>query len=198
MDVTSYQSAALERVEAQVGAQSMSDEKLVQYYSLYCVLESTYGKSNAVIETDPNYSGADIPGWKVSTGWFETNLDPCDGWFGVDCENDQVVTLNLYDNELSGDLAPEVKLLASDGPYSTGAGNLRLLDLFNNNLLSNGGDSSWVTDLGSNLRKYYHLLFRDLSTNSNPFLSLGYVDRIPLHPSDFVRWRFASISNRFG
>lgn len=149
----SYQSAALSRVEEQEGAESMDDEKLMQYYSLYCIFESTNSKSNYVIESDETFKGVDIPGWKTTTGWLETNVDPCDGWFGVECQDDEVVNLHLYDNMLSGNFAPELALLASDGPHSTGAGNLRLLDLFNNEFLSNSGDNSWMTHLGSNLRK---------------------------------------------
>ena len=153
-DPDSYQSVALRRVEAQDGVATMNDSKLAQYYSLYCIFESTNGKSNDMIENEPAFSGIDIPGWTITTGWLENNMDPCDGWHGVECENDQVVSLNLYDNTMTGNFAPEVILLASDGQHSTGAGSLRLLDIFNNEFLSNDGDSSWMESLGSDLRKF--------------------------------------------
>jgi hypothetical protein len=157
-DVTSYQSAALRRVEAQVGADGMTDVKLMQYYSLYCILEATNSKTNDFIIQSRAFgdglSGIEdnIPGWKITSGWLETDLDPCEGeWYGVSCVDEQIVTLDLFDNGLTGNFAPEVVLLAGDGFFSTGAGSLVSLDIFNNELMSNNGDNSWMQDLGSQL-----------------------------------------------
>lgn len=156
-DPSSYQSAALRRVEEQVGAEDMSDIKLIQYYALYSIFEATNAKPNDFIITSRTFGDdlSDIPGWKTTTGWLDTNLDPCaDSWYGVSCNNDQVVSLDLFDNGLTGNFAPEVKLLAGDGFYATGAGSLESLDIFNNENLSNNGDNSWITDLGSTLGAY--------------------------------------------
>jgi hypothetical protein len=148
-DPSSYQTAALRRVEEQVGADTMAEEKLIQYYALYCIFSSTHEVSNDVIVTDSQFDLI-IPGWEITTGWTETNVDPCDGWFGVACESDEVVQLDLYSNSLTGNFAPEVTLLSS----------LTQLDLFNNPLLSNNGDSSWMTNLGSQMSKFLHDLSR--------------------------------------
>lgn len=154
-DPESYQSAALKRVEEQEGVDSFSDAKLMQYYALYCIFASTNSKSNEFIKSLRAFGEDElekIPGWTIQTGWTETNLDPCEGeWYGVACVDDKVVNLDLFDNNLTGNFAPEVVYLAGDGFFSMGAGNLVALDIFNNELLSNNGDNSWISDLGSQL-----------------------------------------------
>jgi hypothetical protein len=147
----SYQSAALRRVEEQVGANDMPDFKIVQYYALYCIFESTFSKTNEAIEADSTI--ATIPDWLVSTNWDTNDVDPCGAWYGVKCDDDGLITeINLFSNGLSGYFPPEVMLLASEGP---GAGRLIMLDIFNNELLSNRGDSSWITSLGPEMSKFY-------------------------------------------
>ncbi len=156
-DRSSYQFAALKRVEQQVGAEDMSDVKLLQYYVLYCVFESTHAKTNEMIKQSRAFGDdeADIPGWKITSGWMENDLDPCIGeWYGIVCDEDQIINVDLFDNGLTGNFAPEIKLLAGDGFYSTGAGNLISLDIFNNQMMSNNGDNSWIADLGSQLGEY--------------------------------------------
>jgi len=156
-DPSSYQSAALRRVEEQVGVDDMTDVKLMQYYSLYCIFEATNAKSNEfIVQSRAFAEDAGIPGWKVTTGWLENNLDPCEGnWWGVSCVDDKVVNLDLFDNGLTGDFAPEVVFLAGDGFYATGAGALVSLDIFNNRFMSNNGDNTWIEDLGSQLGYLY-------------------------------------------
>ena len=135
----SYQRRALQRVEEQEGITLMTDQKIIQYYVLYCIYYSTNGES-----------------WNVRDGWTQNDLDPCKGWKGIQCDTDgKILNINLFANGLSGIFAPEVTLLASDGVYSTLAGNLQSLDLYHNELLSNDGDNSWITNLGSNLSKYH-------------------------------------------
>jgi hypothetical protein len=155
-DRTSYQFAALKRVEAQVGADLMSDTKLIQYYALYSIFEATNAKLNDFIIQSRAFGegleGDKVPGWKISSGWLESDLDPCEGeWYGVTCVDDQIINLDLFDNGLTGNFPPEVVLLAGDGFFSTGAGALVSLDIFNNELMSNNGDNSWIQDLGSQL-----------------------------------------------
>ena len=153
-DQNSYQSQALRRVEEQVNAESFTDAKLVQYYSLYCIYMATNAVSNPITDADPRFAGlSSIPSWLISTGWTANNVDPCDGWYGIDCENGQVTVIALFDNIMTGAFPPEVSLLASDGERSTGAGSLVGIDLFNNEFLFNNADNSWMTFLGSRLGK---------------------------------------------
>jgi hypothetical protein len=143
-DPMSYQAAAVRRIEALAGVDDMNDVKILQYYSLYCIFEATNAKTNKFIEASEEFAQSGIPGWKITQGWAEANVDPCNGWFGVDCVDDKVIHLNLYDNDLTGNFPPEVILLAADGFFATGAGSLALIDLFNNTLLSNNDDNSWM------------------------------------------------------
>ncbi|MEL7163691.1 MAG: hypothetical protein AAFN92_23230, partial [Bacteroidota bacterium] len=59
------------------------------------------------------YNATGGPNWTEQTGWADAALgngsfDPCDGWFGVGCENDRVTTLDLNvgisGNNLTGEL----------------------------------------------------------------------------------------------
>jgi hypothetical protein len=154
---SSYQSSALHRVEEQAGAESMSDKKLVQYYSLYCIFVSTSGVPNAITASDTRFDGTDVPAWETTSGWTGIYWDPCSGWFGVYCEDDEVLELNLYENGMTGIFPAEVILLASessDGASSaTGAGRLMVLDISDNFFLFNDYDSSWMEFLGTSLGK---------------------------------------------
>jgi hypothetical protein len=154
-DPTTYQSHALQRTSQQGGVDSFSDYKLVQYYTLYCIYYATYAIPNTITEVDPQFQGVAIPSWLTSTNWDQISVDPCNGWYGIECDsNGRVMNINLSENFLTGIWPAEVKLLAVDGPFSTGAGNLSQIDLFRNMYLSNGGDSSWISDLGSSISQY--------------------------------------------
>lgn len=175
---TSYQSEAFLRLSKQIGVDNFTDAKIAQYYALYCIFYATNGISNFITDNDARFQNITTPEWLRTTNWRnETNIDPCgattftltngtaeasiqtviasmsdDGWFGVRCNAEgQIVALELFDNFLTGIWPQEIVLLASDGPFSTGAGKLEMLDLFGNEFLSNGGDSSWMSDLGSNM-----------------------------------------------
>ena len=137
-DPESYQSKALVRTEQQVGILGMSDAKTVQYYALYCIYNSTNKVPNQITMADSRFDNIpDFPEWTIATGWEENDLDPCDGWHGIECENDRVTVVDLFQNVLTGIFPAETSLLASDGPRSTGAGALRQIDLFNNEFLFN-------------------------------------------------------------
>jgi hypothetical protein len=153
-DPESYQSRALQKTEQEVGILTMSDAKIVQYYALYCIFEATSAASNMIIESDPRFTDIQIPGWSNQTGWLSNNLDPCEGWHGITCDENKVTKVELYRNRLTGNFPHEVTLLASDGPRSTGAGNLNRLDLFKNEFLFNEFDNSWMSHLGSNMGKW--------------------------------------------
>lgn len=150
-DTTSYQYKALKQTESQIGVDSFTDAKLVQYYALYCIFFATNGVPNVITDADPRFEGIPFPNWLITTGWEATDIDPCD-WYGIICDAESRVSIiDLFENLLTGSFPPEVVLLSLDGPFSTGAGNLFRIDLFRNEFLYNNADSSWMTDLGSNM-----------------------------------------------
>ena len=152
-DATSYQYKALRQIEAQVGVDSFTDAKLTQYYALYCIYFATNGVANVITNADPRFSGIPFPNWLITTGWTATDVDPCE-WYGITCDSSSRVSIiDLFENLLTGAFPPEVALLSLDGPFATGAGNLYRIDLFRNEFLYNNDDSSWMTDLGSNMSK---------------------------------------------
>ncbi|KAL3925475.1 MAG: hypothetical protein SGILL_000392 [Bacillariaceae sp.] len=151
-DTSTYQSQALLRTSQQIGVDSFTDDKLVQYYSLYCIYYATYAVPNEITDADPRFVGIVFPHWLIYDNWDKIDVDPCNGWHGIECdETGRVTHVNLYENTLTGSWPEEVKLLAADGPFATGAGNLIQIDLFRNEFLTNGGESSWMTSLGSNI-----------------------------------------------
>ena len=153
-DQTSYQYKALKQTEAQVGVEGFTDAKLTQYYVLYCIYFATNGVPNAITDADPRFVGITFPTWKRADNWESTTVDPCDGWLGVKCDGEgRVSILDLFDNQMTGVFPHEIVLLSLDGPFATGGGNLFRLDLFKNEFAYNDGDSSWMTDLGSNMSK---------------------------------------------
>ncbi|KAL3923173.1 MAG: hypothetical protein SGILL_001803, partial [Bacillariaceae sp.] len=154
-DPNSYQSVALRRVEEQEGADDMTTEKLLQYYSLYCIFTATNSRINKFIAVSDAFDEEGIPGWKETFGWLETNVDPCDGWWGISCVDDTVTEIVLFNNGLTGNFPPEVIMFASDGMFATGAGQLVVLDLFDNVWLSNTDDNRWMEFLGSQLGFLY-------------------------------------------
>mmetsp|Transcript_25248 Transcript_25248/g.55354 ORF Transcript_25248/g.55354 Transcript_25248/m.55354 type:complete len:477 (-) Transcript_25248:114-1544(-) len=176
-DDISYQSKAFLSLSEQTDVDAFSNSKLAQYYALYCVYHATNGVGNEIIDADARFDNIAIPEWLIKSNWMNTtDVDPCGtslitptdlyetsvattlsriytgGWHGITCDEEgRVVAIELYENILTGNFPQEVVLLASDGPFSTGAGSLERLDLYENEFLSNGGDSSWISDLGSNM-----------------------------------------------
>ena len=73
-------------------------------------------------------------GWQHQEGWLATNT-PC-SWYGVSCEAGHVRSINLQDNQLSGNIPPELDYLA----------NLRGLDL-SRQPTDGSIPSDWVTSL---------------------------------------------------
>ncbi len=94
--------------EAQFDAQSATNETGIPPIE-YQVLVTLYNQTG----------GSD---WQDSTGWL-ADATPC-SWFGVTCSGGSVIELNLQDNNLSGPLPTEIRLLA----------NLEMLDLGFNQL----------------------------------------------------------------
>eukprot|EP00537_Pseudo-nitzschia_pungens_P006901 CAMPEP_0172378164 /NCGR_PEP_ID=MMETSP1060-20121228/69279_1 /TAXON_ID=37318 /ORGANISM="Pseudo-nitzschia pungens, Strain cf. cingulata" /LENGTH=919 /DNA_ID=CAMNT_0013105879 /DNA_START=25 /DNA_END=2784 /DNA_ORIENTATION=+ len=164
---TSYQSQALARTEGVPGIESQTTAKIIQYYVLFAIYEASNGVSNIITEAE---GIIDVPGWIVNSGWNTGTTDPCSGsWFGVVCNAEgQVTALDLFGNLLTGGFAREIVLLASDGARSTGAGSLLRIDLFDNMLLTNDGDNSWWSELGSG----FQFLFFKNTAFSGPLARL--------------------------
>jgi DNA-binding SARP family transcriptional activator len=57
------------------------------------------------------YNGTEGPEWKNSSGWL-SDTTPCN-WFGVVCSAGSVTELNLPDNNLRGNIPPEISLLTN-------------------------------------------------------------------------------------
>jgi len=170
-DPESYQSKALARTEEQVGIQTASVAKTVQYYALYCIYNATNQVPNIITRNDDRFDNINFfPAWIDAEGWESNTIDPCQGgWNGVECEDDQVTAIDLFTNRLTGSFPREVILLAADGELASGAGNLNRIDLFDNEFLFNNFDNSWWELLGSN--------FEFLFFQSTSFA--GSLDRLP-------------------
>eukprot|EP00980_Cylindrotheca_fusiformis_P011857 scaffold2817_cov130-Cylindrotheca_fusiformis.AAC.12 len=153
-DPNSYQSCALARTLDQNGINSRSEAKVIQYYTLFCIFCATNAVPNVITDNDPRFENLqEFPGWTSDDGWIENNVDPCN-YHGIICDfSDQVTQIDLSSNRLTGIFPPEVKLLASDGPFSTGAGRLIQLDLSTNEFVFNNFDTSWLSDTGSAMGK---------------------------------------------
>lgn len=193
-DPGSYQSCAVRRVAEQLGVDDFTDAKLVQYYALYSIFCSTNAVPNAITNADSRFQNITVPEWGTTTGWQENDRDPCSGWYGVVCVNDQVTELNLFDNLLTGVWPLEITLLASDGPTSSGAGAIFKIDLFNNEFLFNDFDNSWISSLGSAMRKYLNY---DKICSIFPYDSqcrLSWTIRTPLLPSYCLCRQLGSIT----
>jgi hypothetical protein len=56
------------------------------------------------------YNSTNGASWTNKTGWL-SNCDPCNGWFGVNCDGGRVVTLNLENNQLEGTIPASLSAL---------------------------------------------------------------------------------------
>lgn len=197
-----YQSLALVRTEEQDGIQSMADAKIVQYYALYCIYFATFAVPNVLTLDDPRFDDIAFPGWLISDSWGKTDVDPCE-WHGIECDdNNRVTAIDLNENLLTGSFPKEVILLASDGEYSNGAGNLNRIDLYSNEFLFNDYDNSWMTHLGSNfgklIRSSLASFFRPLNseTNLSVFLCNFCYHRISVFSGDWICRIAAQTTNK--
>lgn len=109
---------------------------------------------NVITDNDPRFNNlAVFPGWTSQTGWNQNNADPCN-FYGIICDfSDQVTQIDLSSNRLTGIFPEEIKLLAADGAFSTGAGNLIAIDLSSNEFVFNDFDTSWLSDTGTAMGK---------------------------------------------
>ena len=136
------------------------DAKIVQYYTLFCIYEATNGVRNKL--TDQKYgTTATVSKWTNKKGWVDGVGDPCTfgDFYGVTCDGQgRILTIKLNENYMTGTWPAEITLLASDGPRSTGAGNLNELNMSKNVFLFNDNDNSWMQYMGSNFRKFFCFL----------------------------------------
>ena len=188
---------ALRRTEEQVGAESLTTPKLVQYYALFSIYAATYAVPNVITDMDPRFDNLTMfPGWISNNGWTSNTLDPCPvdaipPFEGIECDGTGLVTgVKLDSNFLTGAFPPEITLLASDGSASVmGAGNLQEIDLFSNPFLYNNETNAWMTNLGSNLGKLqvqtYIFLLIFLSNFSFVFLKSSCTSRVRLSLATF-------------
>lgn len=115
------------------------------------------------------YDLTDGTRWIQQSGWNDTSSDICT-WFGIECEGDNVKSINLEDNNLVGRVAKVIYELPE----------LRELDL-KDNKLRDGGFGAWA-DLGDS-----KLMTLNLAGNS--LANLAGLDKAPaslkfLHLSD--------------
>lgn len=57
------------------------------------------------------YNATGGENWKTNTGWLQTTT-PC-SWYGVGCETEHVIRLNLDNNQLNGVIPPEIGALTN-------------------------------------------------------------------------------------
>lgn len=150
-DPSSYQCRAQKRVLEQEEFDDFEFAKIAKYWVLYCIYFATNQAPSESFEEE-RQNGAELT-WIDTIGWQETDLDPCDGWYGIFCDNNGRVTeIRLQGNGLSGAFPKEIRYFASEGHYATGAGNMQRLELFNNFYLTNDPSETWITELGPNLK----------------------------------------------
>ena len=134
--------------------------------------------------------------WAVKTGWGQPG-SPC-GWFGVTCENDRVVKLDMPDNFLSGTLPPEIGNLTAltflnlegegwefrplGGKLPSELGNLTNLEFLN--LADNSFDVSSDFGIFGALTKLKVLAFTPNSTLPEKFAALIDLEELHLFSSD--------------
>jgi YD repeat-containing protein len=145
---SSYQCKALGRLAEQQGYEGFSFTTMMQYWVLYCIFFSTNGASMISSERRLLEGGT----WINKDGWEEADMDPCSGWYGITCDRlSRVTEIDLSRNGLNGVFPGEIRYLSLDGDYSTGAGSLQKLNVYNNEFLTID-ESSWISQLGSALR----------------------------------------------
>eukprot|EP00934_Nitzschia_sp_Nitz4_P009238 Nitzschia sp. Nitz4//scaffold19_size178191//50020//53568//NITZ4_001966-RA/size178191-augustus-gene-0.101-mRNA-1//-1//CDS//3329540646//9228//frame0 len=151
-DPDSYQCRALIRVSEQEGSISFGFETIIQYWVLYCIFLATNEGSSAS-STSSLVRIGESSTWTYTTGWTEVDLAPCNGWYGISCDDDGLVTkIQLGRNGLSGTFPPEVSFLSAGGLTATGAGKLERLDIFHNPSLTNDPSNPWIARLGEGLQ----------------------------------------------
>lgn len=106
------------------------------------------------------YNNTNGQEWINNEGWL-SNCDPC-SWFGVTCVNDRAKTINLKNNNLTGELAPLLGQLSE----------LTQLDLSDNNIEGNLSPSILAADKLVSIQLQYNQLDGEIPQNINDLQSL--------------------------
>jgi hypothetical protein len=128
-DETSYQSQALAWLEGNTDVATYSEEKIIQRYAMACFFYTTFGVENS-------YTGASPVEWKNVDKWV-TDDDECT-WYGVDCADADIISVDLADNNVTGTVPAEFGLLGRS---------LQTLDLSGNSVANKDEGLSWIAQL---------------------------------------------------
>ena len=132
---------------------------------------------SAVSEDEKNaltvlYKSTDGDNWLYNENW---NVgDPCtDGWHGVECYEDNIIGLSLYENQLTGSIPPEIGNLT----------NLTFLGLYKNQLAG-----SIPPEIGNLTNLTFLYLSYNLLTGSIPSAigNLTNLTELVLHRNQFT------------
>ena len=140
-DVASYQYKALLRTSEQENIALPA--RVIQYYCLFCLFYATNGYMGESTDLEDAYSRQEDVEWtwKNTSGWESNMHDPCD-FFGVACDAfEQIQSIQLQRNGLTNMFPYEVLFLSAGGSFHIeGVGNLRHLEIFENQELQSGQD----------------------------------------------------------
>lgn len=128
-DESSYQSKARSWLELNEDVDQYAVAQIVQRYALACFFFATYGVANAYTPPMPFT-------WVKSENWI-TDTNECE-WYGVTCEKDKVVTIDLTNNNITGSVPLEIGLLGSS---------LERLDLSGNPVANKDEELAWIAQL---------------------------------------------------
>jgi hypothetical protein len=128
-DESTYQSKARSWLEGNADVDQYSVAQIVQRYALACFFFATYGVANTYTPPMPF-------NWVKSENWI-TDMNECD-WYGVTCENDKVVTIDLTNNNITGSVPLEFGMLGSS---------LERLDLSGNAVANKDEELAWIAEL---------------------------------------------------
>lgn len=105
VDDSSYQYRSMRLMVDDDTVYDYEDVKLKQRYAMYCLYHATRG-----------------PGvWVENGGWKRKGIDECD-WFGVQCDEEGVVTrINLRSNGLKGEIPQEMALMEGLDTFNVNA-----------------------------------------------------------------------------
>ena len=159
-----YQSRALQYVDDTLGL-SLNDDDFVVYYALACLFYSTNAVHN---KHTVSAFGLDfqLAGWTNTDGWLSVSttavndqgvtvnvpVNKCN-WHGITCdEQDRVVSVELFSNNLTGNFPPEIQHLGST---------LQVIDVYDNQFLATEGDDG--NDWMGKMPALRNLFFRSTS-----------------------------------
>jgi len=116
--IDSYQTLAMENAANFLsGSTDYDNDHIRNSYAAGCMYYATYEQSNSVLDDS-------TLAWTEDANWI-TNPDYCT-WFGLTCENNNIISIELFGNNLSGSWPAEVGLLGD---------HLVLIDLEDNEYL---------------------------------------------------------------